>query len=706
MKKRLWKLILCLCIVGCMVPAKAYAATPYTHQTTNDKNREVVYSRDVYEAEKQITATSLGISTLSGITDIYCAKDGNIYVLCGEESRLVVLDEDYRLVRELELHKENGSKLRYSGAQGLYVNREGWIYLADTMNNRVLFLDADGVVRQELKTPVADVIPEDFYFQPTKVAEDEEGYLYVLSMGCYNGILLYSDEREFLGFYGASEVESTILDTLSYIWELISSNDEKKSQQAKKLPYTAIDIAIDTEGYIYTCTSSGSSTEQGKGQIRKISPGGSNILARRDVNGKNVSVSNYNFFEEDLTKRLGKYRAQQVAAVDVSDSDYIYALDSTYGKVYMYDKECQLITVFGGGVGTDSVLGTFATPVAMAVHGEHVLVADSKTCSITVFELTDFGKTLLQAQELYFQSDYVGAKPYWEQVLAQDGNSRLAYKGLARAYYTEGDINQALTYSEKALDYVIYDYAHQDQLAEFVTEHFVWLFLLAVALIAGIVVLLIRIRKRKTPMFQNQPKLQCFSSVLFHPFQAFYDVKYKKAGSVKIAAVLTVLLTLSSALSDTYSGFLFLTSNAENYNVLFTIAQTAGLLIVWSVVNWAVCSVMNGKGRLKDIYVASAYAILPLIIYNFVFILLSHVMTLDSVEIMTSIYMVVLIYTFFLLSTGMMAVHEYDFKKFILTAVVTCLLIFLVVFIGFILIILLQQFGNFLYSVFMEVVYR
>lgn len=706
MKKRLWKMLLCLCLVISVLPLKAYAATPYTHQVTNDKRREVVYSRDVYEVTEQITATTLGIEKMSGITDIYCAKDGTIYVLCGEESRVIVLDSEYQLIKELELRKKNGSKLRYSGAQGIYVNEDGLIYLADTMNNRVLVLDTEGVVSQEIKTPVADVIPEDFYFQPTKVVEDDEGYLYVLSMGCYNGILLYSDELEFLGFYGASEVESTILDTLSYIWELLTSNDEKKSQQAKTLPYTAIDIAIDEEGYVYTCTSSGSITEQGKGQLRKVSPGGSNILARRELNGKNVTASNYNFFEEDLTKRLGKYRAQQVAAVDVNSSGYIYALDSTYGKIYMYDKECQLITVFGGGVGSNSILGTFANPTAMVVQENNVLIADAKSCSITVFQLTDFGNTLLQAQELFYKSDYVGAKPYWEEIIAQDGNNRLAYKGLARAYYTEGDMSKALTYAEKGMDYVIYDYAHQDELTAFVTEHFAGIFLVVVALIIAIIVLLIKIRKRETPMFQNNPKMQSFSSVLFHPFQAFYDVKYKKTGSVKIAVILTLLLTLSSALADTYSGFLFCTSNAENYNVLFTIAQTAGLLLVWSVVNWAVCSVMNGKGQLKDIYVVSAYAMLPLIIYEVVFIGLSQVMTLDSAEIMTSIHMIVLIYAFFLLSVGMMTIHEYDFKKFILTSIVTCLLIFLVVFIGFILVILLQQFGNFLYSLFMEVVYR
>lgn len=708
MKKKLVKVIVCICLVMALMPISVSAATPtepYTHQTNNNQERQIVYSRDVYSATRQIHATSLGIEKLSGITDIHCAEDGTIYLLCGDDSRLVILDSHYEFIKELEIRKENGSKQRFAGAQGIFVNEANQIFIADTMNNRVLLVDSEGVVRQELRTPKADVIPDDFYFQPTKVIEDEEGYLYVLSMGCYNGILLYSEAYEFLGFYGASEVESTILDTLSYLWELLTSNDEKKSQQAKVLPYTAIDVAIDNEGFIYTCTGSGNYTELGKGQIRKISPGGSNILSIRKQDGTASASSNYNFFEEELTQRLGRYRGQQIAAVDVSDSNYMFALDATYGKVYMYDQDCNLITVVGGGVGTDSIVGTFATPVAMAVHGNDILVADSKNCSLTLFQLTDFGKTLLEAQSLYYNSEYTAAKPYWEEIVAQDGNNVLAYKGLARAYYAEGNIDAALTYSKLSLDYVTYDYAHQERIMEFVAEHFVIMFLLALLLVAGLVVVLLKIRKRETPLLRN-PKLHCFTSTLFHPFLTFHDVKYKKLGSMKIAIVMTACLMLSATLKDTGCGFLFNRSNAQDYNMLFTIAQTVGLLILWSVVNWAVCTVMGGKGRLKEIYIVSAYAMLPLVIYNVVFMVLSHVMTLESVEILTSIQLIAFIYAFFILSVGMMAIHEYDFPKFLLTSIVTVLLMFLVVFIGFILVILLQQFGNFLYSLFMEVVYR
>lgn len=708
MRKQLLAIMFCICMMVAFMPLKVLAATPtepYTYQTSNNGERRIVYSRDVYTATRQIHATSLGVEKLSGITDIHCTADGTVYLLCGESSRLLKLNSHYELIQEMNIQKENGARCKFDGAQGVYVNEDNEIFIADTMNSRILFIDQEGVVRQEFQDPKGDVIPEDFYYQPTKVIEDEEGYFYVLSMGCYNGILLYSQEYEFLGFYGASEVESTILNKLSYLWELLTSNDEKKAQQAKTLPYTAIDIAIDREGYIYTCTGSGNYTELGEGQIRKISPGGSNILALRETDGTATSSSKYNFFEDELTQRLGTYRGQQVAALDVSDTYHMYALDATYGKIYMYDQDCNLLTVFGGGVGTDSVLGTFATPVSMAVSGNDVLVADSKTGTITVFELTNFGKNLLQAQELYYESEYIEAKPYWEAVIAEDGNNVLAYKGLARACYAEGDIDGALKYAKLSLDYVTYDYAHQDNIKEFIKNHFSILFVVLLIIVVGLVVVLLKIRKRQTPLLRNE-KVQCFVSTLFHPFVAFHDVKYKKMGSIKIAVATTVCFMLSATLKDTGCGFLFNKSNVEDYNVLFTVAQTVGLLILWSVVNWAVCTVMQGKGRLKEIYIVSNYAMLPMIIYNVIFMVLSHVMTLDSVEVLTSIQMIAIIYSFFILSVGMMAIHEYDFPRFIFTSILTVLLMFLVVFIGFILVILIQQFGNFLYSIFMEVVYR
>lgn len=708
MKRKIATTIGSVLLAVILLSVQVFAATPmeaYTHQTSVNGERKVVYSRDIYDVKEQITGSSLGLKGLTGLTDIYCAKDGMIYVLCGDDSRLLVLNKNYELKEEIVLRAENGKEINYDGAQGIFIDDDGTIYVADTLNSRVLLLDSDGVMVEELTTPVADVIPQDFFFQPTKVIRDKEGYTYVLSMGCYNGILLYSDEYEFLGFYGASEVESSILDTLSYLWELLTSNDEKKAKQTKTLPYTAIDIAMDEEGFIYTCTGTGNNTEVGEGQIRRISPGGSNVLRKRELDGTASSSSSYNFFEEELTERLGVPRGQQVQAIDVSASQNMYLLDATYGKVYMYDQDLTLLTVFGGGNGTASTLGTFGAATTLAVNGNDVLVADAKNNSITVFELTEFGTIFLQASELFYESKYVEAKPYWEKIVAQDANNVLAYTGLARACYAENDMEGALKYSKMSLDYVTYDQVHQERISAFITNHFALLFALVIFLIAGIVILLIKIRKRKTPMIANE-KLRCFVSSLFHPFQAFYDVKYKKQGSLKIAVSVTVGFILSEILKDTCCGFLFHTSDAQSYNVLFTLAKTGGLLVVWTIINWATCTIMNGKGRLKEIYIVSSYAMTPMVIYNVLYLLLSHVMYLDGVDALTSIQIVVLAYVFFILCIGLMTIHEYDFPKFMLTSIVTVLFMILIVFIAFTLVILLQQFWNFLYSIFMEVMYR
>lgn len=710
MKKQIIKKGICLCLGFTILMSSftALAANPveaYVNQTDVDGSTETVYSRDVYEASRQINASSLGVEKLEGITDIYCEENGDIYLLNGKSSQILVLNQDYEFVKELEIYEEDGSSCDFTGAEGIYISKEKEIFIADTINGRVLIANSEGIVTKCLESPQSDIIPEDFYFQPKRVMEDNEGYFYVLSSGCYYGALLYSSEYEFLGFYGANEVESSILSTLSYLWELLTSNDEKKSQQAQVLPYTVIDLAMDKKGYVYTCTGLSDYNQLGKGQIRKISPGGSNILYHRDFDGTASSSSNHNFLEAEIVKRLGYARGQNLVALDVSEKGNIYALDATYGKIYVYDQDCNILTVCGSGTGVGTQLGTFQTPVALAVVGNDVLVADSKTATLTLFKLTDFGEKLLQAQELYFDSNYIEAMPYWVEILSQDGNNRLAYRGLAKAYYVQDDMDNALKYAKKGMDYATYDDAHQENITDFVQGNFLWIFLLLILIIGAFVVLLLNIRKRETPLIRNE-KMRCFFSTMLHPFQASYDVKYKKQGSMKIAVGVTILLLLSAILKNTCCGFLFRRSDAESYSALFTVAQTAGLLVLWSMANWAICTIMEGKGRLKEVYIVSSYAVLPLALYNLIYLALSHVVAVENVDAIVGFKTIVLIYAFYILCVGIMAIHEYNFPKFLWTSFVAVLIMALVVFIGFVIVILLQQLGNFLLSLFMEVVYR
>ena len=349
----------------------------------------------MYRAVTEFTAKTLGLDErLDGITDIYCCKNGTSLLLCGDESRLVRISSDYSKAEEIPVVDENNTKIVFKGARGIYSDDYGDIYLADTANSRIIVLDESGKQKYILSKPESDLIPDDFLYQPVCVRKDRHGYTYILSLGCYYGAIQYSPENEFLGFYGANTVEATALNTLAYIWDKLTGTDIKRSKSIKKLPYSFVDFAFDSEGYMVTCTGVTKKANNGNGQIRKISPNGANILYKRNLRGGSTSSSSVNFLENEMVlrkDRTGEYVPQTIVSIDVSEDDFIFFLDSTHGTIYIYDSECNMLSAFGGGIGKGEQLGVFKNAVSLALNGNDLLVADADGYSFTIYEKTEYG---------------------------------------------------------------------------------------------------------------------------------------------------------------------------------------------------------------------------------------------------------------------------------------------------------------------------
>lgn len=660
-----------------------------------------VSAREMYEVSKTITAASLGIEeSLQGLTDVYCSDNGTVYILCGENSRLVVLGSDYTFKKELKITDENG-EVNFTGAQGVFVDKKNNIYIADSQNGRVLVCGEDGIVKNKWELPNSPLIPEDFVYSPVSVSIDAEGYVYILSLGSFYGALSYKPDGTFLGFYGANRVSATALDTISAIWDRLTKNDDKRAVSVKSMPYSFIDLAIDNEGYMITLTGQ-IKNKTGSGQIRKISPSGQDILYKRLTNGSSVTSSSVNFLENKMNKRQGE---QNFCSLAVDSAGFVYALENKYGLIYVYDKDCNLVNGFGGGLQNGNQKGTFHTPVSLAVNGTSVLVADKYNASVTVFELTSYGELLREAHTMYIKGDYIEAEASWKEVLTSDRGNQAAYRGLAMASYSRGDYKEALDYAKSGLDYTVYDLAWQETIKIFIENNFVYLVMAAVVIVAGIVALIV-MNKRKNKALITNPKVKTALSVTFHPYRSFEEVKYKKQGSFVGAAVLLFLLYIGFVLKSTMSGFLFLQVAPQNFNMLYTLAQTVGLVLLWSVSNWLVCSMFDGKGRFKEVFVATVYSLIPLIIYTYIYVILSHFLPLAGVGFLNSLMTVVWIYTFFLLSIALMTVHEYDFFKLMLTSVVVLFLMLIILFILFLFYMLFGQVIDFVYGIYDEIAFR
>ena len=678
----------------------------FVHEETVSGKVVSVPSREMYSATRVITADSLGLkNAMTGLSDLCCDTEENVYLLSSDRSEVIILNNDYTYKRTFTALTPEGEKLSFEGAQGIYVDSDNKIYICDTSNSRILICDQSGKLLEVMSAPESSLIPEDFYYQPCKIVKNNRGYTYILSLGCYYGALSYSPEGEFLGFYGSNTVKSSALDTITYLWNRLTQTDAKKALTVKKLPYSFVDLCLDSKGYMITCTGSVDDDTNGTGQIRKLSPGGDDILYKTGFDGSSVAASGYNFVEEKIVKRYGVNKPQNVISVDVDKDGFIYALDSMHNLVYVYDEECNMICGFGGGADYMKRLGVFDNASALKIKGTDVLVIDVDNFALTVFERTDYGALITKAQALYLKGEYDSAKPIWEKVLAYNSSSQLAYRGLAMASVNQKDYDNALYYAKAGLDYSVYDTAWKVVRDKYIANNFLWIFGLFVLGVGGIIAFFVVAKKKGIVLIKNE-KVKLALTAPIHPFGVFDEVKYKSKGSVKIALIIVLIYYFAKVLEATASGFLFTRSDSTTYNTIYTFLSTVGLVMLWSFCNWLVASLFSGNGRLKEVLIATSYSLIPVTVYTFIRVILSHVLSLSGLSIMDGLYTVILIFTFFILSIGIMTAHEYDFFKFLSTSIVTVFLMILVVFVIFLVGVLLGQVGDFIISLLQEIFYR
>lgn len=672
----------------------------YTYWNDMGKTAKAVPMRPIYETETVIDAFSLGVQPFKKLTDVCTDKEGKIYLLDGDGSCLYILNSDYSTASVISSVISGDEKLDFQKAKGVYVDDNFQIFIADTENARVLKIDRKGELLSELKKPESDQIPEDFEFRPIKIATDNSDNLYVLSDGSFYGAMMFNSQGEFLSFYGANKVASGVKEVFENLYNRIFMNNEKRASLTKQLPYQFTDLYADSLGFIYTTTGQTNAfSSNDKGQIKRLNPGGYNVLFSEDVSfGDQESI-------KVITKDGSETRNKDLLSLAVDKDGFVYALDSIYGRVFVYDSDNQLLGVFGGGVGSGTQKGSFYSPCAIELYGDKVFVCDTLKNTLTVFSITPYGSALKKARALTLAGEYAASKPLWQEVLKQDKNSQLAYTGLAFAYLEEDNRTLAEEYAKTGLNREVYEQVFKTNRTAFLRENFALVFAgiaLGMVLLIGMLVVL----KKKGLLKIKNPALRATLSVLPHPVATFGEIKEKQLSSPLICFAVLGIYFVLSVLETTTGGFLFTTYDPAEFNSLLVLFRTVVLVALWTLVNYAVCTLMGGKGRIKEIFTVASLSVLPLIIYSVLFIILSNILVPDEATILSAVQTIALIYAGFILIVGTMRIHDYSLGEFVKTAVITVFGMAVIVFLVFIVVSLVQQFGGFIVTVFTELVYR
>ena len=640
--------------------------------------KEAVYCKPMYRVDRVIDGVAIGAAPFTTISDICTDEEHDTYLLDGTDSKVLIFDEKYELKKEITAFSYRGEKLTFRGAKGIVV-KDKVLYVADTENARVIISDLEGVVKEILTLPQSRLIPEGFAYKPIKVAVDSTNTIYVASDGSYYGAIVYSPEKEFMGFFGANTVPASLSSVINTVFDRLFSNDIKKGASLLSLPYQINDLVVGPDDFIYTASAGNSSTYT-NGQVHVLNPGG------KDTIGKD----SFNFADTKITIYAQMAQYQSIRSIDVDQDGFFYILDVRYGRVFWYDKNCNLLCVFGGSVGSGTQRGTFVNSVALAVNGDDLLVADDAGNSFTVFSMTEYGAKVRNAQWKTINGYFADVESEWEQIVRQDANSQLAYCGLAKVALARKEYKTAMEYAKLANERTIYAKAFKGARAKFAEKWFGAIVFAAVVAVAGLSFFFIVKRKKNIVLIQNEKAVVLKESV-FHPFRSFGAVKEKNMGSPVLATVLLILFYAVSAISDVSFGFAYNSFNANTYNSFYMFLRTVGLVVLWVISNWLVCVLLGGIGKLKEIYTVTCYGLMPIIFSTLAGILLSHILVPDEF-VFVSIFMSVCVgYSLFLIAVGTMRVHDYSFGKFLGTTVLSVISMLIILFLIFLIFLLAQQ---------------
>jgi sugar lactone lactonase YvrE len=628
------------------------------------------------------------IGNLSSPQDLFVDKNRNIYIADTGNNRIVVLDEQFRVVRVIAEFDNNGNKDTFNQPEGVFHDSGGHLYVADTQNRRLVELNDQGVLVRVFEEPKSTLLREGFQYMPIKLSVDRAGRIYVISRGSYEGIMEFDSDNVFSGFIGTNRVKFNPVDLF---WKRISTKAQREQMQ-QFIPLEFNNLDIDADGFIYTTTSEESSERP----IKRLNLSGVDILRSRGYFPPKGDIN---------TLKVGSTPGSSIIVDIASDVGGMYsALDSKRGHIFTYDKDGNLLYEFGG-LGSEQ--GKFRTPSAIVMLDERMLVLDKDNNRLTVFGPTRYGSEIREAVTSLYNGKTEQSTAAWRKVLQLNANFEVAYIGIGKSLLKKGDNREAVQYFKLGNNREYYSEAFKRYRKDVVFEYFGRI-VLAVVLFIGLIVAAVKWSRRSVnhAHFEEIGVLKNPFYTMVHPFNGFWEMKYEQKGRLKVVFSILLLMVVFTIIKRQYSGFVVNFTNPMELNSINELKFIIVPFLLWCVANWSLTTLMDGEGKFTDIVKATGYALLPFVLIYIPQTLYSNIITNDESTFYYLMDAIAFIWFIWLLFVGTMTVHQYTAQKTIVTMILTLIVIGIILFLGVLFFSMLQQMVNFVTSVYQEISFR
>ena len=669
----------------------------------------------------------------SGASDIVADEDGNIYIADKPNNRIVILKaNDLKVIGIISNYIDGNNKDRVlNSPSGVYVTNSKLmvdgssrqIYVCDTGNKSIVVFDENyNYIRTIEQAPIAGMLDEG-EFEPSAVAVDKYGRIFVVSRTCYKGIMVLSSDGVFTGFIGAQKVTTDLMDQ---IWKSFQTIEQKQSS-VLQLPEPFNNLTVDENGFVYATISFTKFDDQMQQQlaIKSKQPAYSPV---KKLNSMGIEIMKRNGFFDPGGEVISsvsaiKQEVSKIIDVAIGDEGSWTILDSSRQRTYTYDKNGNLLFAFGNAgdqLGNNaSCIGLTYQPVynkdetSFEDYKYNLVTLDSSEigCYITVYKPTKYCDMIMSALHNENDHKFSDTINYWQDVLTRNNNFDLAYIGIGKALYHLGDYEEAMEMLSSAYETEYYALAFAEIRKEIISKYMVPLIIGVLALIVLFFKFLGYAKKRNKATAlkvgrktYGEEMLYVFHLV-FHPFDGFWDLKHEKRGSVRAASTILGITIIAFFYQAIGTGYMH-NPKGDYSTVFIQIIAVVVPVVLWIVGNWCLTTLFDGEGSFKDIYIATCYSLAPLPLFVVLSTVLSNVLTVTEGSILTLLVSLGYVWVGLLLFFGMVVTHDYTTGKNVITTLGTIVAMAVIMFIILLFSSLVMKMATFLITLFTEIFNR
>jgi len=454
-------LIMCSCISG-----NVYAFAPYKNYVPSYQYKTVM-GPQAYLPSNFIAIQQSNQLLMPNYTDMATDSNRNIYIIDKSNSILLIYKE---VVIDSKVSP-------FKNPEGLFITPDDMLYIADTGNKRIIELTTDLNVKRVISEPKSELFSEDFVYQPIKLAVDNAKRIYVIAKNENRGLIEFDIDGKFSSFLGAALVTPSLTEI---IFKRFASK-EMRERMKSFVPTEYNSITLDKDGFLMVTTDSleadlivgaiNSRSSDPRGTpIRKLNMTGVDILRRT---GFRPPVGDVSFNLNDGPSKLCDIVAQNYGIYSV--------LDNKRCKVFTYDSDGNMLYVFGT---KGDVEGTTRNPVALCKFEDKMIVLDGQLGTITEYSLTQYGNMVNSLIAANYDGKYQETIKLSRSLLQLNSNNDLAYDGIAKAAYREGNYIDAYDYAKLANDRLLasksFKYVRKNAMSKYIGPIIILIFILII----------------------------------------------------------------------------------------------------------------------------------------------------------------------------------------------------------------------------------